>query len=105
MLEKCNLLRIMTAVLGPIKKFSLLSLPASEFPAASNFFVFIICLIPYENKVYKFISVVVMNYKFWRVLWVSSKHMFLLAFLLTLGPVIRQFVEVVTSLLKWLTTQ
>ena len=46
------------------KKFSLSFPPASEFPAASNFFKFFICLIQYENKVYGFVSVVVMNYKF-----------------------------------------
>ena len=47
------------------KKFSLSSLPASEFLATSNFFLFFIYLIPYENKVYGFVSVVVnqMNYK------------------------------------------
>ena len=55
-------------MLGHIKKrFSLSSPPASEFPAASIFFF--ICLIPDENKVYGFVSVVVMNYK-------SKKHDF-----------------------------
>ena len=42
------------------KKFSLSSPPASEFPAASIFFI---CLIPHKNKVYGFVYVVVMNFK------------------------------------------
>ena len=49
------------------KKFSLSSPPTSEFPAASIFFF--ICLIPHENKVYGFVSVVLMNHK-------SKKHDF-----------------------------
>ena len=54
--------------LGHIKKkISLSSPPASEFPAASIFFF--IFLIPHENNVYGFISVVVTNYK-------SKKHNF-----------------------------
>ena len=70
-----------------------LSPPASEFPAESGFFF--ICYVPHENKV-------VMNCKFkkntiCRVFGVlSSKHIFLLASLLTLGPVVWQFVVVVT---------
>ena len=56
--------------LGHIKKkFSLSFPPTSEFPAASIFFKFFICLIPRENKVYGFVSVVAMNYK-------SKKHDF-----------------------------
>ena len=37
----------------------------SEFPAASIYIYifFFICLIQHENKVYGFVSVVVMNYK------------------------------------------
>ena len=42
---------------------------AAEFPAASIFLLFFICLIPHENRVYAFASVVVMNYK-------SKKHDF-----------------------------
>ena len=54
--------------LGHIKiKFSLSFPPASEFPAASIFFF--ICLIPHDNKVYGFVSVVVINSK-------SKKHDF-----------------------------
>ena len=50
-------------LLGHIKqKFSLPSPPASEFPAASIFLLFFICLIPHDNNVYGFVSLV-MKYK------------------------------------------
>ena len=53
-------------MLRPHKKNINLSYPpASEFLAASDFFIsFFIYLFPYENKVYGFVFVVVMNYKF-----------------------------------------
>ena len=63
------------------KKFSLSSPPASEFPAASIYF-FKICLIPHDNKVYGFVSVVVIKSKktrFSGCFGESSKHMFLLS--------------------------
>ena len=45
------------------KKFSLSSPPASKFPAAPDFFLFFIYLIPNGNKLYGFVSIVVMSYK------------------------------------------